>query len=139
MFRIPAIPVTCAEAITRNTKPRQSTAATQLQPPRVPLVTNIICAAAGYWYGTGDVNYYFYGPITGLVFDKYSKYYHAEGKQSQNNIHDLHLVSLSPHKVYSLTDPFPRNIMVTLVESDLSMSLISSPPHPPTVNRWTQS
>ena len=25
MFRIPAIPVTCAEVITRNTKPRQST------------------------------------------------------------------------------------------------------------------
>ena len=65
MFRIPAIPVTCAEVITRNTKPRQSTQL-QLQQPSSPttdralleyfeallgntFVTNIICAG-----GTGD-------------------------------------------------------------------------------------
>ena len=59
---------------------------------------------AGGTGGTGEVNYYFSSPITGLVFDKSSKYYHAEGKQSQNNIiHHLSL-TLSPPSMGEFSD-----------------------------------
>ena len=76
MFRIPAISVTCAKVITRNTKPRQLQSPTQPREyfRRFP------------WKHFCDKYYESRSPITGLVFDKYSKYYHAEGKQSQNNI-----------------------------------------------------
>ena len=138
MLRIPGIPVTCAEVITRNTKPRQS-----LLPPQPPTTNNWpksisesiskscfethlwqILFVWGRWIIVSTV------PLLPWCLTNTQNMTTLRA----NNLKTIS-ISLSLGE-FSKTDPFPRNIMVTLMVSDLSMSLISCPfPSPSPTNQ----
>ena len=134
MFRIPAIPVTCAEAITRNTKPRNKD--NHFYKPQTPSISyqplKYIKALPGNTFVTNIMRVGV--PLLAWCLTNIQNITTLRANNLKTIFRTCSPFSLSLPWLYFLTDPFPLNIMVTLEKSDLSMSLIScpspSPPHP---------